>query len=96
MAGLNCGTISSLAWPFVDNGLDGAVAVTDEQDIQAARDMAKLGLAAGPCGAAGLAGLRELLSGPDAQAHRDALGLTNDSTVVILVTEGSDANPVPD
>lgn len=96
MAGLNCGTISSLAWPFVDNGLDGAVAVTDEQDIQAARDMAKLGLAAGPCGAAGLAALRELLSGPDAQAHRDALGLTKDSTVVILVTEGSDANPVPD
>lgn len=96
MAGLNCGTISSLAWPYVDNGLDGAVAVTDEQDIQAARDMAKLGLAAGPCGAAGLAAMRELLTGPFAQARREALGLTKESTVVILVTEGSDANPVPD
>lgn len=88
MAGLNCGTISTLAWPYVQNGLDGAITVTDEQDIQTARDLAKLGVAAGPCGAAGLAGLRNI--------DRAELGLNSESTVVILVTEGSDANPVPD
>lgn len=87
MSGLNCGTISSLAWPFVDKGLDGAIAVTDEEDILAAKYLAKLGVAAGPCGAAGLAALRK---------HSKDLDLGPESTVVILITEGSDANPVPD
>lgn len=96
MAGLNCGTVSTLAWPYIQLGLDGAISISDEQDLQAARDMAKLGLAVGPCGAAGLASLRELLLGPNGQAHRNELGLTKDSKIVILITEGSDANPVPD
>lgn len=96
MSGLNCGTISSLAWPYVNKGLDGAVAITDADDIHAAHDMAELGVEVGPCGAAGLAALRELFSGPDADQRRTQLGLTKDSTIVILVTEGSDANPVPD
>jgi diaminopropionate ammonia-lyase len=30
MAGLNCGTLSSIAWPFFAGGLDAAVAVTDD------------------------------------------------------------------
>ncbi|MEY4312273.1 MAG: hypothetical protein RLZZ571_1043 [Actinomycetota bacterium] len=93
MAGLNCGTISSLAWPFVKNGLDGAIAITDEQDIVAAKDLANMGVFAGPCGASGLAGLRSVLKNDEA---RQALGLNSDSTLVILITEGSDANPVPD
>lgn len=93
MAGLNCGTISSLAWPFVKKGLDGAIAITDEQDIVAAKDLAKMGVSAGPCGASGLAGLRSVLKNDEA---RQALGLNSDSTLVILITEGSDANPVPD
>ena len=88
MAGLNCGTISTLAWPYVQNGLDGAIQVTDEQDIQAAKALAKLGVPAGPCGAAGYAALRNI--------DRSKLGLNSQSTVVILITEGSDANPVPD
>ncbi len=93
MAGLNCGTISSLAWPFVQNGLDGAIAITDEQDIVAAKDLAKMGVAAGPCGASGFAGLRSVLKNEEA---KHALGLNGESTLIILITEGSDANPVPD
>ncbi|MDG6103781.1 pyridoxal-phosphate dependent enzyme [Dactylosporangium aurantiacum] len=90
MAGLNCGTVSSLAWPYISRGLDACVAVDDAEVAGAARRLAGLGVDAGPCGAAPLAGL--------AAAHaagplRAALGLTPASTVVLLVTEGAAANP---
>lgn len=93
MAGLNCGTPSSLAWPYIQRGLDGAVAVADEADLRAARDLAALGIPAGPCGAAGLAGLRLVLTGEGSSERRRHLGIGADSVVVLLVTEGADANP---
>ncbi|MFF3767356.1 diaminopropionate ammonia-lyase [Streptomyces sp. NPDC001922] len=94
MAGLNCGTPSSLAWPHLRDGLDAAVAVTDADSDRAAADLTALGLSPGPCGAAPLAGVRAALSGEGADARRGALGLGPASTVVLLSTEGSDANPV--
>ena len=93
MAGLNCGTPSSLAWPLIRDGLDGAVAVDDPAAAQAARDLADGGVLAGPCGAAPLAGLRAVLAGEGGEARREALGLGADAVVVLLVTEGADANP---
>lgn len=96
MAGLNCGTISSLAWPYVQNGLDAAIAITDEQDIIAAKDLAEMGVAAGPCGASGFAGLRSIFTGQNSDSNKALLGLDSNSVLVILITEGSDANPVPD
>ena len=42
-----------------------------------------------------LAGLRVLLTGDGADERRAALGIGPDSVVVMLVTEGADANPVP-
>ncbi|TDD74534.1 pyridoxal-phosphate dependent enzyme [Actinomadura darangshiensis] len=89
MAGLNCATPSTLAWPVLRAGVDAAVAVTDASTARAARDLAALGVPAGPCGAASLAGVRAALA-PDrrpflAPGHRD--------TVVLLSTEGRAANP---
>jgi diaminopropionate ammonia-lyase len=96
MAGLNCGTVSTLAWPFISHGLDAGVAVTDERAADAARDLAALGVPAGPCGAAPLAALRAVDATPDT-AERDrrrvVLGLSPAATVVLLVTEGTAANP---
>lgn len=57
MSGLNCGVPSPLAWPLVSGGIDTFVAVDDDRVRQAVRDLASAGLAAGECGAAGLAGL---------------------------------------
>jgi diaminopropionate ammonia-lyase len=92
MAGLNCGTVSSLAWPVIRRGLDACVAVDDATVAEAARELAAHGVPAGPCGAAPLAALRAALADP----LRTALGLTATSTVVLLVTEGDVANPVQD
>jgi diaminopropionate ammonia-lyase len=93
MAGLNCGTVSSLAWPFLRDGLDAAVAVTDAESAGAARDLAAVSVAAGPCGAASLAGARAALTGEGAAERRTALTVGPTSTVVLLSTEGTAANP---
>jgi diaminopropionate ammonia-lyase len=88
MAGLNCGTLSSLAWPVLRHGLDAAVAITDPAAERAVSDLAAAGITAGPTGAAALAGARTALTGPGAAERRAALGVGPDSTVVLLSTEG--------
>ncbi|MBL1097580.1 diaminopropionate ammonia-lyase [Streptomyces coffeae] len=93
MAGLNCGTPSSLAWPVLRDGLDAAVAITDADSARASRDLAALGVSSGPCGAASLAGVRAALTGEGAADRRGALGLGPASTLVLLSTEGTAANP---
>ena len=95
MAGLNCGTPSMLAWPYLRGGLDAAVAVADADGATAARDLAGYGIPAGPCGGASLAGARAALTGAGADMRRAALAIGPTSTVVMLSTEGAAANPVP-
>ena len=95
MAGLNCGTPSRLAWPYLRDGLDAAVAVADADSATAARDLAGYGIPAGPCGAATLAGARAALTGEGAEERRAALAVGPAATLVLLSTEGSAANPLP-
>lgn len=85
MAGLNCGTISSAAWPVLRHGCDAAVAVTDEQALRASADLDALGVSSGACGAATLAGARATLTHP---ARRTEWDLPDDAVVVLLSTEG--------
>ncbi|MBB5934395.1 pyridoxal-phosphate dependent enzyme [Streptomyces zagrosensis] len=93
MAGLNCGTPSSLAWPLLRDGLDAAVAITEAESARAARDLAALGVSSGPCGAASLAGVRAALTGEGAADRRTALAIGPLATLVLLNTEGAAANP---
>lgn len=96
MAGLNCGTVSSLSWPYIRHGLDACAAVDDAEAADAARRLARHGVDAGPCGAAPLAGLAAVHAAAQTGGGgplRAALGLTPASTVVLLVTEGAAANP---
>jgi len=88
MAGLNCGTPSSTAWPYLRDGLDAAVSVSDAQATQAVADLAALDVSSGPSGAATLAGARAALTGSGAAARRDELGVDEGSVVVLLSTEG--------
>ncbi len=85
MAGLNCGTVSSLAWPVLQSGGDAAVAVTDEEAVRASSELAELGVSSGTCGAATLAGARAVLT---EAGRRAALDLPDDAVVVLLSTEG--------
>jgi len=92
MAGLNCGTPSAGAWPYLSAGLDAATTVSDAQAAQAVHDLAGLGVDAGPCGAAALAGVRAVVTDP---VRRAETGLDSDAVVLVLSTEGIAANPLP-
>jgi diaminopropionate ammonia-lyase len=85
MAGLNCGTVSSSAWPVLRAGCDAAVAVNDDDALRAVNDLGRLGVSSGPSGAAALAGARAALTDPE---RRAALDLGDDAIVVLLSTEG--------
>ncbi|HEY2519664.1 MAG TPA: pyridoxal-phosphate dependent enzyme [Streptosporangiaceae bacterium] len=86
MAGLNCGTVSSSAWPVLRSGCDAAVAVSDQDALRAVTDLGRLGVSSGPSGAATLAGARAALTGTK---RRAALNLPGDAVVVLLSTEGN-------
>lgn len=91
MTGLNCGTPSPLAWPVLNAGADAAVLVDEDETKQAIRDLRDLGVDAGPCGAATLAGARRIID----SAAEHLVGV--DGGVVILInTESFAANPVED
>jgi diaminopropionate ammonia-lyase len=91
MAGLNCGTISSIAWPYLAGGLDAAIAVTDDAARRAAADLAAAGISSGPSGAASLAGARAALTGKGSSDRRAALAVGPDSVIVLLSTEAGAA-----
>jgi diaminopropionate ammonia-lyase len=87
MAGLNCGTASSLAWVVLQAGLDASVTVEEAEAVQAVADLGALGISSGASGAATLAGLRAALSADP--TYREPLGLTPASTVVLISTEAA-------
>ncbi|MGH8828234.1 MAG: pyridoxal-phosphate dependent enzyme [Jiangellaceae bacterium] len=80
MAGLNCGTVSATSWPVLRDGVDAAVAVSDDDTLRAVADLGALDVSSGPSGAATLAGVRA--AAPD-------LHLSDDAVVVLLSTEGN-------
>lgn len=90
MAGLDCGTPSALAWPYLQQGMDAAVAVSDAEATRAATDLGALRVDAGPCGAASLAGLRAVAHDP---VRRAQVGLGTDGVVVLLNTEAGTGAP---
>jgi diaminopropionate ammonia-lyase len=96
MAGLNCGTVSSLAWPSIHRGLDATATVTDDQATSAARALAANGVPVGPCGAAPLAAARTLATGPLTDKADLGLQVSARTTLVLVATEGESANPDSD
>jgi diaminopropionate ammonia-lyase len=91
MTGLNCGTPSKIAWPYLEKGLDAAVTVTDHEAARAVDDLAAIGIASGPSGAASLAGVRAALLG--AADRRTLLNVTAGTSLVLLSTEGRSGSP---
>jgi diaminopropionate ammonia-lyase len=88
MNGLNCGTPSFLAWPYLQNGLDGALAVTDDSTRRAVADLAAAGIVSGPSGAASLAGARVALTGEGSPERRHQLRIDRHAVVVCISSEG--------
>lgn len=86
MAGLNCGTPSTVAWPRVSASTDAYLAIADDRSREAMRLLASDGVESGESGAAGLAGLLEAV---ESEQARDALGLDDRAVVLVVNTEGA-------
>lgn len=88
MAGLNCGTLSSTAWPLLERGVDAFVTVGDETAFEAVRLLAQDGIVSGESGAAGLAGLLALARDPAAAPLRRRFGIGPGMSALVISTEG--------
>ena len=89
MAGLNCATPSHTAWPTLRDGLLGCVVISDEESAGAMRDLSRLGIISGDCGAASLAALRALMRDPECAELAGRAGLAPSSSVLLISTEGA-------
>lgn len=98
MAGLNCGTPSPIAWPFVKQGFDLFMTITDDAGREAMRTFYRpVGddprIISGESGAAGLAALTTLVNDPAFVTAREFLHLDATSRVLLINTEG-DTDPL--
>ncbi len=96
MAGLNCGTPSTVAWPIIRSTFDSCVSIGDEDSRRAMKALRHpLGndpvIDTGESGAAGLAGLMALLERETLRPLAEHLNLSSESTVLVLNTEGDTA-----
>jgi diaminopropionate ammonia-lyase len=89
MAGLNCATPSHAAWPVLRDGLTGCLAISDDEAHVAMRDLAAMGVIAGDCGAASLAGLRALVRDAECADLARSAGLGAGVRVLLVSTEGA-------
>jgi acetylornithine deacetylase/succinyl-diaminopimelate desuccinylase family protein len=90
MAGLNCGTPSTLAWDLLKDGVDASLTVSDYEAHECALYLQSQGINAGPCGGSTLAALKRLTP-----ADKQSLGLDENSTVVIFCTERNRDYDIP-
>jgi len=83
MCGLNCGTVSYTAWPYLRAGIDACLTITDQEAEEAQEMLKGFEISVGPCAAASLAALRKLR-----KDEKEKLGVDGQSVVVLLATEG--------
>jgi len=85
MSGLDCGTPSIVAWPWLAAGLDAVLAIEDAIAADGVRRLARLGVLAGECAGAAVGTLAHLAT--DAAA-RAALGIDGETQALLFLTEG--------
>ena len=83
ICGINCDTVSIIAWPFLRDGVDASITVTDAESTEAQRILGSFGIVVGPCGAAPLAALLSI-----SKQEKEKLHLDQDAVIVLLGTEG--------
>ncbi|KAK6005284.1 hypothetical protein QM012_008063 [Aureobasidium pullulans] len=85
-AGCNCGTLSSISWPYLRDYVDLSTTISDFETHVALQDMHRHHVNAGPCGASGLAALKRLV----AEGH-----IAKGSSVILINTEAKRPYDIP-
>jgi diaminopropionate ammonia-lyase family len=82
MKGMVGPQIGAMSWPIVSVGVDTSIVIPEEECLAAWDYLRNQGVNTGPCGAGSFAGFRNVARSPD------SFGLTPDSVVVIVCTDG--------
>jgi acetylornithine deacetylase/succinyl-diaminopimelate desuccinylase-like protein len=90
MAGLDCGTVSTTAWPILSKGLCASVTVSDFEAHSASLYLGSCSVSAGPYSGSTVAALRRL-----SPADRNRLGIDSSSVIVLLCTDGARDHGLP-
>tara|TARA_B100001250_G_scaffold414370_1_gene452289 strand:- start:9773 stop:10921 length:1149 start_codon:yes stop_codon:yes gene_type:complete len=93
MAGLNCGSVSTLAWNILKSGLVGSISISDKLSEEAMMALASPisgdpVVISGESGASALGALMGLCNTKDFNNFKDKICLNNKSTVLVINTEG--------
>ncbi|KAI2631157.1 pyridoxal-phosphate dependent enzyme family protein [Xylaria nigripes] len=84
MHGLNCGTLSTTAWPVLRAGIDVSIVISDAESHAAVQELTAAGIPAGPCGAAAaLAALRRVCAETEVKKSQ---GLDENAVVILFCT----------
>lgn len=83
MCGMNCGTVSYTAWPYLRDGIDACVTVSDREAQLAQNTLQEEQLNVGFCAAATFAAMHKVC-----KAKRTTLGISDKTVIVLLATEG--------
>jgi diaminopropionate ammonia-lyase len=87
MAGLNCGTLALHAWPALRSRFDAFCSIGDELAEEGMRLLAELGIPPGEV-SGGAVGCALALARDDDDDTRRHLGITRDSSLLLVLTEG--------
>lgn len=85
-AGCNCGTLSSISWPYLRDYVDLSTTVSDFETHIAVQELHRHNVNTGPCGASGLAALKRLV----AEGH-----VAKGSSVILINTEAKRPYDIP-
>ena len=93
MAGLDCGSVSSISWNILKSGLDGSISISDYLSEQA---MILLGnprngdysIISGESGASGLGALIGLMESEVYSSYQHEINLNEELTILLFNTEG--------
>lgn len=87
LTGLNCGTVSALAFPILKKLVNLAVTVEDWDAHEGVLELRRIGMDAGPIAGACVRALKGM--------KKEELGLNRNSVVVVIATEGRREYEIP-
>lgn len=88
MSRLNCGIVSSVAWPILRRHVAAAVKITDLQALEATGELRRQGVNPGPCVGSTLAALKVISESASSSAELD---LNEKAKIILIISEGPDA-----
>ena len=93
MAGLNCGSVSTLAWKILKNGLIGSISISDKLSEEAMKTLAcpvsgDPIIISGESGASGLSALIGLCKTHEFNKFKEKICLNKTSSILVINTEG--------